>query len=88
MKLYFTHYLCVVIIFYSTALSKSAFSTYYFWKKVFRLFVFYVFSVCYEFSIRFLIYRIYGIYIIIIFIGAIWLSVMLQYKNPIIYLQF
>ena len=48
-KLYFTLYLCVVIISYSTGLPKSAFSTYYFGKLVFRPSVFYLFSVCCEF---------------------------------------
>ena len=44
-QLRFTHYLCVVIIFFNTALSKSAFSTYYIGKLVFCLSVFYVFFV-------------------------------------------
>ena len=38
-KLYFTHYSCVVFIFFNTVLSKSAFSAYYFGKLVFRLFM-------------------------------------------------
>ena len=39
-KLRFTHYLCVVIIFFNTALSKSVFSTYYIGELVFCLSVF------------------------------------------------
>ena len=54
----------VVIIFYNTGLSKSPFSTQYFRKLVFRLSVFYIFSVCcfFFFLIRCLIYRIYILY--------------------------
>ena len=78
-KLYFAHYSCVVIIFYNKDLCKSAFSTYYFRRLVFHLFVFYVFSVCCEFSIRCLTYRIHNIYVIIAYISDVWLSVMLQH---------
>ena len=53
-KLYFTHYLCVVIIFYNIGLYKSGFSPYYFEKLVYHLPMFYVFYVCSEFSTRYL----------------------------------
>ena len=36
-KSYFTHYSCVVIILFNTGLCRSAFSTIYFGKLVFRL---------------------------------------------------
>ena len=38
-KSYFTHYSCVVIVFFNTALHGSAFSTVSFRKLVFRLFI-------------------------------------------------
>ena len=38
-KSYFTHYSCVVIVFFNTALCRSSFSTVSFRKLVFRLFV-------------------------------------------------
>ena len=38
-KSYFTHYSCVVIVFFNTALHGSAFSTVSFRKLIFRLFV-------------------------------------------------
>ena len=44
-KLYFMHYLCVVIIFKIRVYLKSAFSTYCFWDIVFCLSVFYAFFV-------------------------------------------
>ena len=44
-KLYFTLYSCVVIHYFKTGLSKSVFSVDYFGKLLFRLSVFYVFSV-------------------------------------------
>ena len=47
----------------------SHFSTYYFLNLVFWLSVFYVFYVCLEFSIRCLIYNIY---VIIVYISALW----------------
>ena len=49
-KIYFTHCSCVVIILHNKSLSKSAFSTYYFWKLVFCLTMFYVCSVCCVFN--------------------------------------
>ena len=83
-KLYVTYHSCVVIIFYNTGLSKSAFSTYYFWKIIFRLSVIYVLFAGCDVSIQCLIYRIYNIFIIIVYISAIWLAVMLEH----IYLHF
>ena len=51
-KLFFTHYSCVVIIFSSTGISKSAFSTYYFGILVFYLSVFCVFcNMRFEFDV-------------------------------------
>ena len=50
--LQFTHYLCVVILFFSMGLSWSAFSIYYFAKIVFRLSVCDVLSVCSKIWIR------------------------------------
>ena len=44
-KLNFTLYSRVVIYYFNTGLSKSVFSAYYFGKLLFRLSVFYVFSV-------------------------------------------
>ena len=83
-KLYFTYHSCVVIIFYNMGLSKSAFSTYFFWKIIFRLSVIYVLFAGCDVSIQCLIYRIYNIFIIIVYISVIWLAVMLEH----IYLHF
>ena len=57
-KLYYMHYWYLVVIFYNMCLSKSAFSTYYFLKLLFRFYVFYAFSVCFGFSIWCFIHRI------------------------------
>ena len=46
-KLYFTHYLFVIFILFSTGLRKSAFSTNSFGKLVFYRSVLFVFSVCF-----------------------------------------
>ena len=56
--MHFTHYSCVVIIFFSTGLSESGFSIYYFVKKIVRLSVFDMFSICSEFLVRGHIYVI------------------------------
>ena len=58
-KLYFTHYLYVLIIFFNTGLDKSAFSNLFFGNLVFRLSVFSVLSVCSVF--RFHLDKLYKI---------------------------
>ena len=83
-KLHFTHYSCEVILLFNTGLFWSAFSTYFFGKLVFRLPMFDVFSVCSEVWIRRHILELwdlehldYSIYRIIVFILAMWSSVIL-----------
>ena len=65
MKLYFTHYLCAVIILLNTILDRSAFSTYSFEKLVFRL------SVISVFSARSLFwFYLHNIYVIIVYVSV------------------
>ena len=66
-KLYFTHYLYVLIIFFNTGLDKSAFSNLFFGNLAFRLSVFSVLSVCSVF--RFHLDKLYKILLIIVYIG-------------------
>ena len=65
MKLYFTHYLCAVIILLNTVLDRSAFSTYSFEKLVFRLSVISVFSAHSLFW-----FYLHNIYVIIVYISV------------------
>ena len=65
MKLYFTHYLCAVIILLNTILDRSAFSTYSFEKLVFRLSVISVFSAHSLFW-----FYLHNIYVIIVYISV------------------
>ena len=69
-----------------TGLSKRVFSAYIFWKKVFSLSEFYVFSVCSELSIWCHVYRNFNIYITIISMSATWSSLILFYLYKDIYL--
>ena len=80
----FTQYLCVVIIFYNTGLSKSAFSSCCFLEISFSsFFVLCVFSLLWVFSSVSYLF-IFNIFIIFDYISANWLFVMLQHKNTII----
>ena len=75
----------MVIIFYNTGLYKSASSTYYFGKLIFRLFVsclFWAFTTISHFR------RINNIYKIIVYISATVPCLILQHKNRIIKNQF
>ena len=65
MKLYFTHYLCAVIILLNTILDRSAFSTYSFEKLVFRLSVISVFSARSLFR-----FYLHNIYVIIVYVSV------------------
>ena len=65
LKLYFTHYLFVVIILLNTVLDRSAFSTNSFEKLVFRLSVIYIFSARSVFR-----FCLYIIYVIIVYISV------------------
>ena len=69
-KLYFTHYLCVVIILFDTGLCKTVFFIFSFEKAVSLLSVFPVFSACAVFLIRCDIHRLYNICLAIVPIGV------------------
>ena len=77
-KLYFTHYLCVVIIFYNTGLYESGFSPYYFQKLVYHLPMFYVLCLLWVFNSISFPCRIITFMLIIVHINAIWPCVILQ----------
>ena len=58
----------------------------YWWKLIFQLSVFYLFSVCYEFWIS-LFCWIDKICIIIVYASTIWASAILQYQNHVVKTQ-
>ena len=77
-KLYFTHYLCVLIIF--SGLSNSMFSTFYFGKLVSWFLVFNLFSVFHEFFIQYH----YNIYICCLYKCHLVITIFYSYKNSVI----
>ena len=65
-KSYFTHYSCVVIILFNTGFRKSAFSTDFFGKLVFR-----VSSLSALYQIRCNLYKLYNICIVKVFMRCV-----------------
>ena len=66
---YFTHYSFVIIILFSTHLLRSAFSVYSFGKPIYGFSRVFMFSVCSVFRIQCLLFRLYHIWVIIIYIN-------------------